>query len=84
MKFSRQFNYCVSFLGKSKWEYFKNLQEKNINNNKTFWKNIKSFLSNKVTSANKMTLIDKGEIITLILWDIGTVSFLVTILVILF
>ena len=37
--------------------------EKNINDNKTFWKTIKLFLSDKVRSANKITLIDKEEIV---------------------
>ena len=37
--------------------------EKDINDNKTFWKTIKPFLSDKVRLANKMTLIDNEEII---------------------
>ena len=88
MKYSKQCNYCVLLLGQSKSDYFGNLKERNINDNKIFWKNIKSlttnvahhiktsqlmrnigrqwvkpFLSDEVTSANKMTLIDKKEII---------------------
>ena len=39
------------------------VKEKNINDNKTFWKTIKLFLSDKVRSANKITLIDKEEIV---------------------
>ena len=39
------------------------MKEKNINDNKTFWKTIKLFLSDKVRSANKITLIDKEEIV---------------------
>ena len=35
-------------------DYFGNLNDKNINDNKTFWKTIKPFLSDKVTSTNKM------------------------------
>ena len=63
-RYSKQRNYCVSLLRKSRWHYFENLHEKNINNNKTFWKTIKPFLSDKVRSTNKTTLIDKEEIIT--------------------
>ena len=37
--------------------------EKDINDNKTFWKTIKPFLSDKVRLANKITLIDNEEII---------------------
>ena len=62
-KYSKQRNYCVSLLRKSKSDYFGNLNEKNINDNKTFWKTIKPFLSDKVRLANKMTLIDNEEII---------------------
>ena len=53
-KNSKQRNYCVSLLRKSKSDYFGNLNDKNINDNKTFWKTIKPFLSDKVTSTNKM------------------------------
>ena len=62
-KYSKQRHYCVSLLGESKSGYFENLNEKNINDNKTFWKTIKSFLSNKVISTNKMTVIDNEVII---------------------
>ena len=38
--------------------------KKKISDNKTFWKTIKPFLSDKITSTKKITLIDKEEIIT--------------------
>ena len=40
-KYSKQRNSCVSLLRKSKSEYFGNLNEKKIGDNKTFWKTIK-------------------------------------------
>ena len=47
-----------------KSNYFGNLNQKNINDeNKKFKKTIKPFLSDKVKSTNKMTLLDKEEII---------------------
>ena len=46
-----------------KWDCFGNLNENNINDDKTFGKIVKRFLLDKVTSANKMTLIDKKEIL---------------------
>ena len=52
-----------SLLRKAKSDYFGNVNEKNISNNKTFWKTIKPFLSDKITSTQKITLIDKEEII---------------------
>ena len=63
-KYSKQCNYCASFLmRKSKSDYFGILNEKNVNDDKQFWKAIKPVLSDKVRSTNKMTLIDKEEII---------------------
>ena len=44
-------------------EYFANLNEKKISDNKTFWKTIKPFLSDKITSTQKIKLIEKEEII---------------------
>ena len=46
-----------------KLDCFGNLNENNINDDKTFGKIIKPFLLDKVTSTNKMTLIDKKEIL---------------------
>ena len=46
--FCKQRNKCVSFLGKSKKNYFANLNEKNITDKKSFWKTVKPFLSKKV------------------------------------
>ena len=62
-KYSKQRNYCVSLLTKSKSEYFGNLNEKKISDNKRFWETIQHFLSDKITSTQKMTLIEKEEII---------------------
>ena len=42
-KCSKQRNYCVSLLKKSKSDYFGNLNDKNINDDKIFWKTIKPF-----------------------------------------
>ena len=42
-KYSKQRNYCDSLLRKYKSDYFGILNEKNINNNKTFWKTVKLF-----------------------------------------
>ena len=62
-EYSKQRSYCVSLLRKSNSGYFGNLNEKKVIDNKTFWKTIRSFLSDKVTSTQKMTLIEKKEII---------------------
>ena len=64
-KISIQSNATIvsNFRKKSKSDYFGNLNEKNINDYKTFWKTIKPFLPAKVRLANKMALIDNEEII---------------------
>ena len=61
-KYSKQRNYCVSLLRKYKSDCFGNLNEKNISDNKTFWKTITLYLMDRVRSTNKMTLIEKEEI----------------------
>ena len=41
MLFKKQRNYCVSLLRKSKTNYYANLEEKKVSDNKLFWKVIK-------------------------------------------
>ena len=48
---------------KSKREYYGNLNEKNVTDNKTFWKTVKSFLSSKATNHRKITLFENGKVI---------------------
>ena len=45
--FCKQRRKCVSLLRKSKNDYFENLNEKNITDNKHSWKTVKPFLSKK-------------------------------------
>ena len=61
--FSDQRNYCVSLVRKSKKLYYSNLGERKVTDNKTFWKIIKTFLSNKMVSREKVTLIEEDEIV---------------------
>ena len=60
-KYAKQRNYYASLLRKSKREYCSSLDVKNITGNKTFWKTVKSFLSDRVTSTQKITLIDNDK-----------------------
>ena len=53
----------VSLLRKSKQEYYSSLDVKNITDNKTFWKTVKPLLSDKVTSTQKIILIDNDKIV---------------------
>ena len=46
------------YFKKSKKDYFSKLNEKQITNNKRFWKTVKPFLSNKVQSSERINLTD--------------------------
>ena len=65
--YTKQRNYCVSLVRKSEREYYSNLDVKNITDNKTFWKTVKAFLSGKVTSTKKITLIDNDKIVKMMM-----------------
>ena len=65
--YTKQRNYCVSLVRKSEREYYSNLDVKNITDNKTFWKTVKPFLSRKVTSTKKITLIDNDKIVKMMM-----------------
>ena len=43
LAYTKQRNCCVSLLRKVKWEYFANLNEKNITDNRKFWQTVKPF-----------------------------------------
>ena len=51
-------------MGKEKKEYFANLNEKDIIDNKKFWQTVKSFLSEKLKSREKITLVEKEELVS--------------------
>ena len=61
--YSKQRNLCVTLLRKSKREYFGNLNEKNLCNNKKFWSVVKPLLSNKVVSNEKIIIVENDKII---------------------
>ena len=42
-KYSKQPNYCVSSLRRIKKNYYSNINEKNITDNKKFWKTVTPF-----------------------------------------
>ena len=45
--FRRQRNYCVKLLRKTKMEYFKTLDSKNLSDSRKFWKSVKPLFSDK-------------------------------------
>ena len=62
--FQKQRNKCVSLLQKAKKEYFSSLNINKVVDNKSFWKIVKPFLSNKAISSEKITIIVEVELVT--------------------
>ena len=53
----------MKLLRKTKKDYYSNLDEKSVTDNKKFWKTVKPFLSNKTLKSLSITLVEKDEII---------------------
>ena len=63
-KYAKQRNYCVSLLRKIRSKYYSDLNKNDVTDNKMFWKTIKLFLPDKVTSSSeKNTMIEEDKII---------------------
>ena len=62
--FVKQRNYCVSLLSRMKKEDYGNLDPKKVVDNRTFWRNVKPFRSNKFIENEKIILAEKEEILT--------------------
>ena len=62
--YNKQRNWCVSLLRKEKKKYFANLIEKYITDYKKIWQTIKSFLSEKTKSREKITLIENENLVS--------------------
>ena len=43
--------------------FYKKLYEKQVSNNKKFWKNVKPFFSSKDVNSSKITLVEKNLIV---------------------
>ena len=64
VSYNKQRNFCVSLLRKTKKDYYGNLNEKDVIDNKKFWKTVKPLFSDKVKSSEKITLVHEDKIIT--------------------
>ena len=64
LAYTKQRHFCVSLLRKVKREYFANINEENIIENRKFCQTVKPFLSDKNKSKEKITLIKNDEIIS--------------------
>ena len=54
----------MSLLRRTKKEYYGNLDPRKIADNKTFWRTVKPFLSNKPVENEKIILVEKEKILT--------------------
>ena len=62
--FRRQRNYCVKLLRKTKMEYFKTLDSKNLSDSRKFWKSVKPLFSDKGLNSGKIILNENNELQT--------------------
>ena len=56
--------FCTNLLEKTKVEYFRNLNIKELNDNKKFWEKIKPFFSDKGLQTNNIIVKEINELIT--------------------
>ena len=61
-KYKRQRNLCLNLLRKTKKSFSKNLDEKQVSDNKVFWKKVKPSFSDKGVNSSKITLVEKSSI----------------------
>ena len=61
--FKKQRNKCTSILRKAKKSYFDQLDPKNITDNKTFWKTVSPYLTNKSKKSEKIILVENENIV---------------------
>ena len=62
--YNTQRNYCVSLVRKAKKSYYSNLDHKKIVDNKTFWKSIKLFFTDKGVNHDNITLVENEETVS--------------------
>ena len=61
--YAKQRNLCVILPRKSKREFYGNLNEKKLRDNKKFWGLVKPVLSNEVVCNEKITLVEQNNIV---------------------
>ena len=63
-KYKKQRNFFTNLLRKTKNDYFRCLNIKDLNDNKKFWRKVKPFFSDKGLEINNIILKGKDELIT--------------------
>ena len=61
--YKKQRNFCLKLLRQTKEKYFNNINVKKVSDNKTFWKSVKPFFSNKGLNSNNILLVEGNEIV---------------------
>ena len=62
--YKKQRNFCSKLYKKERKKYYERLDLNNVTDNKKFWKTVKPFLSDKVTTFPKISLVENDEIIS--------------------
>ena len=56
-------NLCLNLSQKTRKSFYKSLDEKQVSDNKVFWKNVKPFFSDKGVNSSNITLVEKDSIL---------------------
>ena len=59
--YNKQRNYCVSLIRKEKKAYCSNLNIRDVTDNKSFWRKVKSLFTEKVNLQTNILLVEKGN-----------------------
>ena len=62
--YNEQRNGCVKLVRSAKKAYYNNLSIKDVNDNKTFWKIVKSLFSENVNTNENITLVENNNVIS--------------------
>ena len=62
--FKKQRNFCVKLLGRTKSDYYRNLDLGDLTDNRKFWKTVKPGFSNEVRTTSSITLIEDVNMTT--------------------
>ena len=64
LSYTQQRNKCVALLRNTKKNYYENTDEKEVTDNKKFWRTMKPYLSDKSVKSDKIHLNENGNLIT--------------------
>ena len=57
--YNKEHNLCVNLIKSEKKNFFSNINTSDITDDKTFWKTVKPFFTDKIKTKSKITLIDR-------------------------